>query len=339
MIHACSDPARVATAAQQLTRLAPTCSGAAFSQMTRAEGSIVQTAARTLRAHAARLPHALGGASACGNGNKSLNSNAAAGGASAGLQAVALEGGGASVEADAALLRSFAALFVACLARARQWCGVSRRSAPKGGCWDAIGAAEVLDLERCLDSAAASSMPQNQCRGDEAQASSDATGTEALQPPAAMRGQQREEASPTATSEAKKGTGSRLSSPQPAVKPAATQPAPPPAPGSASAGRPAKPAQIPQTQPAEADGKPAFPDAEYDEDGLRLVYDSAPKPEVAAARAAWKALPLGERVSWHQTLYEVHVEISVPKGAGAVSCRSVRVQHMCIASSICQLDH
>ena len=53
---------------------------------------------------------------------------------------------------------------------------------------------------------------------------------------------------------------------------------------------------------------------QYDEDGLCVVWDSAPRPEVRAARSAWRAVPLGERISWTQTSDEVNVYIKLPKG-------------------------
>ncbi|GLC42114.1 hypothetical protein PLESTM_001292900 [Pleodorina starrii] len=61
-------------------------------------------------------------------------------------------------------------------------------------------------------------------------------------------------------------------------------------------------------------GGAADGDAEYDEDGLRTVWDSGPKPEVAAARAAWAAVPLRERVRWSQTSTDVYVTIRLPPG-------------------------
>ena len=54
----------------------------------------------------------------------------------------------------------------------------------------------------------------------------------------------------------------------------------------------------------------------YDRDGLRVVWDSGPKPEVRAARSAWKALALSECVSWSQTSDEVNAWIKIPKGGG-----------------------
>ena len=45
---------------------------------------------------------------------------------------------------------------------------------------------------------------------------------------------------------------------------------------------------------------------------LRTVWDSRPKPAVAAARAAWKAVPLRERVSWSQTSTDVTVTLLLP---------------------------
>ncbi len=54
---------------------------------------------------------------------------------------------------------------------------------------------------------------------------------------------------------------------------------------------------------------------QYDEDGLRVVWDSGPPPALAAARSAWAARPLRERVSWSQTSTELFVNVELPKGA------------------------
>lgn len=51
-----------------------------------------------------------------------------------------------------------------------------------------------------------------------------------------------------------------------------------------------------------------------DEDGLRVVWDSAPPAAVRAAREAWRAVPLRERVAWSQTSDEVNVWIKLPQG-------------------------
>ncbi len=55
-------------------------------------------------------------------------------------------------------------------------------------------------------------------------------------------------------------------------------------------------------------------DAEYDEDGLRTVWDSGPARHVAAARAAWRDVPLRERVAWTQTSTDVTVTLTLPPG-------------------------
>lgn len=55
-------------------------------------------------------------------------------------------------------------------------------------------------------------------------------------------------------------------------------------------------------------------EAEYDEDGLRTVWDSGPARHVAAARAAWRDVPLRERVSWTQTSTDVTVTLTLPPG-------------------------
>ncbi|KAG2483923.1 hypothetical protein HYH03_017244 [Edaphochlamys debaryana] len=55
----------------------------------------------------------------------------------------------------------------------------------------------------------------------------------------------------------------------------------------------------------------------YDEDGLRTVWDSGPRPAVAAARAAWSARPLRERVAWSQSSTEVFATLQLPPGTRA----------------------
>eukprot|EP00198_Chlamydomonas_reinhardtii_P001113 XP_001690448.1 predicted protein [Chlamydomonas reinhardtii] len=53
---------------------------------------------------------------------------------------------------------------------------------------------------------------------------------------------------------------------------------------------------------------------QYDEDGLRVVWDSGPAPGLAAARSAWAARPLRERLTWSQTSTELFVNIVLPQG-------------------------
>ncbi|PNH03506.1 hypothetical protein TSOC_010430 [Tetrabaena socialis] len=55
-------------------------------------------------------------------------------------------------------------------------------------------------------------------------------------------------------------------------------------------------------------------DEQYDEDGLRTVWDSGPRAEVAATRAQWAEVPLRERVSWVQTSTDVYVTVRLPPG-------------------------
>ena len=68
------------------------------------------------------------------------------------------------------------------------------------------------------------------------------------------------------------------------------------------------------------DGAPAAPPdgSGFDGDGLRVVWDSAglgaSGAAQRAARSAWLALDLRQKVSWHQDSEAVHVAIAVPAG-------------------------
>ncbi|GMH32670.1 hypothetical protein BSKO_00504 [Bryopsis sp. KO-2023] len=53
---------------------------------------------------------------------------------------------------------------------------------------------------------------------------------------------------------------------------------------------------------------------EYDEDGLRLVFDSAPRGQVKTWRQEWKSMALRDKVTWTQTSTDIMIWIKVPKG-------------------------
>ena len=52
----------------------------------------------------------------------------------------------------------------------------------------------------------------------------------------------------------------------------------------------------------------------YDEDGLRVKWDSAPSALVRDLRADWLNMDLKEKISWTQGGEEVHVLVKVPPG-------------------------
>ena len=52
----------------------------------------------------------------------------------------------------------------------------------------------------------------------------------------------------------------------------------------------------------------------YDEDGLRVVFDSCPKGPVREWRRQWREKSLRDIVRWNQTSTDVHIWIEVPKG-------------------------
>jgi hypothetical protein len=51
-----------------------------------------------------------------------------------------------------------------------------------------------------------------------------------------------------------------------------------------------------------------------DEDGVRVVWDSRPSPQVAAARSRWRSLKPEDMLQWTQTSSDVQVTIALPEG-------------------------
>ena len=62
-------------------------------------------------------------------------------------------------------------------------------------------------------------------------------------------------------------------------------------------------------------------EAEFDEDGLRVAFDSAGLGAAGAARraarSAWASTELRARMRWSQTTAEVHVTLGMPRGTRA----------------------
>lgn len=52
----------------------------------------------------------------------------------------------------------------------------------------------------------------------------------------------------------------------------------------------------------------------FDEDGVRVVYDSSPTGKTKERRQDWKRATLNEKVSWTQTSTDITVYIKLPKG-------------------------
>lgn len=212
------------------------------------------------------------------------------------------------------MLQACRRLFAACLERSRRCEGLSQQRAPKGGFWGTLSPSYLLLIERSLQSV------------DTAH-----TGIAgALQPPLA-----------TEEVESRANTGGKsngsISNRNEGLNPAtssltdasATSEAgesnPQPAADSAPSGthllkgeKRNAASDLASQQPAmmitndAAIQPPQIP--EYDEDGLRVVFDSGPKPQVQKVRDEWKAVPLREKIEWHQTATEVHVTIKAPKG-------------------------
>eukprot|EP01025_Chloroclados_australasicus_P007982 TRINITY_DN12725_c0_g2_i1.p1 TRINITY_DN12725_c0_g2~~TRINITY_DN12725_c0_g2_i1.p1 ORF type:complete len:228 (-),score=30.60 TRINITY_DN12725_c0_g2_i1:479-1162(-) len=53
---------------------------------------------------------------------------------------------------------------------------------------------------------------------------------------------------------------------------------------------------------------------EYDEDGLRQVYDSSPDMSTRRIRNEWLAIPLREKIRWNQTSQEIFVHLQLVPG-------------------------
>jgi hypothetical protein len=84
--------------------------------------------------------------------------------------------------------------------------------------------------------------------------------------------------------------------------------------GSGAAGRSIKSAPPAAAARGAKGAEAAAAQEERDEDGLRVVWDSGPSEALRAARAAWRAVPLGELVSWQQSSGDLEVTFLLPPG-------------------------
>ena len=102
---------------------------------------------------------------------------------------------------------------------------------------------------------------------------------------------------------------------QQAAAPVTPEPEPVRAPPARSPTTSTPPAPPPATKVSEGEG--AEEGAEFDEDGLRTVWDSAPEAGRRKARAAWANLDHRAKLRWTQTSTDVHAFIKVPAGTAA----------------------
>ncbi len=194
------------------------------------------------------------------------------------------------------LMRAAGQVLLAALERARQAGGLKGRQVPRGGHWGAISPLQLLQLEdRCKAGWPACAAAGRAADAPAAAASGSSAGGSATAA-----------ASPSSSTVPSSASGGKRASSRAAT-------------GSSTHAAWASKAHSTQQQQQ---------GAEYDEDGLRVVWASAPAEEVLAARRAWQAVPLRERLTWHQTSSEVHVSLRLPAGelllaAVHSACRAV----------------
>mmetsp|Transcript_2017 Transcript_2017/g.5601 ORF Transcript_2017/g.5601 Transcript_2017/m.5601 type:complete len:689 (+) Transcript_2017:597-2663(+) len=85
----------------------------------------------------------------------------------------------------------------------------------------------------------------------------------------------------------------------------------------AKPGRADWPQHPPAAKEKVGEGAEEEEEALCDEDGLRVVWDSAPSSKVREARVAWANMDHGQKLRWSQTSSDVHAFVKVPEGTRA----------------------
>ncbi|GBF95290.1 hypothetical protein Rsub_08321 [Raphidocelis subcapitata] len=183
------------------------------------------------------------------------------------------------------LLEACGQLLLASLDRSRRAAGLPRAAAPRSGFWRALPPAAVLRLEERI------SRPRWLATRPTTAAGAECAGGA---PPAAP--------DPAAAAVAALGGSPPV---QCDPKSSHRDTAAPDKAGSASGSK---------RDPASDGARAVASDDAYDEDGLRVAWDSGPGPEARAARAAWRAVPLARLVAWQQSSRDVEVHFTLPPG-------------------------
>ena len=84
-----------------------------------------------------------------------------------------------------------------------------------------------------------------------------------------------------------------------------------------------------QTQATDSRHQKEAAEMRYDEDGIRVVFDSGPSETTKAHRAAWKAQSLNDKIRWTQTTEDVLVWITLPKGHSFYDLSHVSQRRRC----------